>query len=162
MYGWTVGYTLQSLTVFWPGRYIKRFTCNHCPLVEIKNKSHYVCKLTSPLSSRLHPMQKLPVSQACGVILGYEVRLFYKNGTSAVVNGSIAERYGMLCDEVQCHFNSSLKDASSVSVSAYNAHGATVPSYLTLPVPGINFPNFHKSMESYRLKVIVKRMIAGK
>lgn len=107
-------------------------------------------------------MQKLPVSQACGLILGYEVRLSYKNSTSVVVNGSIAERYGMLCDEVQCHFNSSLQDALSVSVSAYNAHGATVPTCLTLPVPGINFPNCHKSMESYNLKVIVKCMIAGK
>lgn len=107
-------------------------------------------------------MQKLPVSQACGLILGYEVRLSYKNGTTVVVNGSMAERYGMWCDEVQCRFNSSLKDASSVSVSAYNAHGATVPSYLTLPVPGINFPDFHKTIESYNFKVIVKRMIAGK
>ncbi|XP_073351307.1 interleukin 12 receptor, beta 2a, like [Pagrus major] len=80
--------------------------------------------------------KKLPVSQACGLILGHVVRLSYKNGTSVVVNGSIAEPYDMLCDEVQCYFNSSLKDASSVNVSAYNAHGATVPSYLTMPVPG--------------------------
>ncbi|XP_030262992.1 interleukin 12 receptor, beta 2a, like isoform X2 [Sparus aurata] len=94
------------------------------------------CGIYPPIFDCFLTWKKLPVSQACGVILGYEVRLFYKNGTSAVVNGSIAERYGMLCDEVQCHFNSSLKDASSVSVSAYNAHGATVPSYLTLPVPG--------------------------
>ncbi|XP_036943815.1 interleukin 12 receptor, beta 2a, like [Acanthopagrus latus] len=94
------------------------------------------CGIYPSISDCFLTWKKLPVSQACGLILGYEVRLSYKNGTTVVVNGSMAERYGMWCDEVQCRFNSSLKDASSVSVSAYNAHGATVPSYLTLPVPG--------------------------
>ncbi|XP_041813929.1 interleukin 12 receptor, beta 2a, like [Chelmon rostratus] len=80
--------------------------------------------------------KRLPASQACGRILGYEVKLSYNNGT-VLVNVSTAEPKGQLvCDEMQCHFTSSLKDASSVSVSAYNAHGATVPSYLAMPVSG--------------------------
>lgn len=42
------------------------------------------------------------------------------------------------CEEMQCPFTFPLKDAASVSVSAYNTHGATVPSYLAMPIPGIN------------------------
>ncbi|XP_051244222.1 interleukin 12 receptor, beta 2a, like [Dicentrarchus labrax] len=81
----------------------------------------------------------LPMSQACDLILGYEVKLFYPNGTTVLVNVSIAEPRGQLvCDETRCHLNSSLKDATSVNVSAYNALGATEPSKLTLAIPGIN------------------------
>lgn len=91
------------------------------------------------LFSSLHPIQRLPVSQACGLILGYEIRLFYSYGTAVLVNVSTAEPGGQLvCDEMQCHFTSSIKDASSVSVSAYNAHGATAPSYISMPIPGIS------------------------
>uniref|UniRef100_A0A8C4IT24 Fibronectin type-III domain-containing protein n=1 Tax=Dicentrarchus labrax TaxID=13489 RepID=A0A8C4IT24_DICLA len=80
----------------------------------------------------------LPMSQACDLILGYEVKLFYPNGTTVLVNVSIAEPRGQLvCDETRCHLNSSLKDATSVNVSAYNALGATEPSKLTLAIPGI-------------------------
>nr|XP_046270741.1 interleukin 12 receptor, beta 2a, like isoform X2 [Scatophagus argus] len=93
---------------------------------------------TFPASSDCHLIWKrLPKSQACGHILGYEVRLSYNNSTTVLVNVSTAEPRGQLaCKEMQCHFNSSLKDASSVSVSAYNARGATVPSHLALALPG--------------------------
>lgn len=102
--------------------------------------SHFIQTHSIALLSSLHPIQRLPASQACGRILGYEVKLSYNNGT-VLVNVSTAEPKGQLvCDEMQCHFTSSLKDASSVSVSAYNAHGATVPSYLAMPVSGIVFP----------------------
>ncbi|XP_051905350.1 interleukin 12 receptor, beta 2a, like isoform X1 [Hippocampus zosterae] len=81
--------------------------------------------------------KRLPLSQARGHILGYEVKLFSKHSTMALVNISVAEPRGRLvCDELQCYFNSSLKSVSSASISAYNAHGATVPSYLTIAVPG--------------------------
>ncbi|KAF3846472.1 hypothetical protein F7725_003550, partial [Dissostichus mawsoni] len=69
--------------------------------------------------------------------MGYEARLSYNNGTLVLLNVSTAEPKGLLvCEEIQCHLTSSLKDVSSVNVSAYNAQGATVPSYLTLPIPG--------------------------
>ncbi|KAM9346053.1 granulocyte colony-stimulating factor receptor-like [Symphorus nematophorus] len=100
--------------------------------------------------------KKLPVSQACGLILGYEVRLSYSNGPAALVNLSTVEPADQLvCDETQCHFNSSLKDVSSVSVSAYNAHGSTVPSYLAMPVPGKgkNEQAFHLKMTEENLSV---------
>lgn len=42
-----------------------------------------------------------------------------------------------MCDDKQCYFSTSIKDALSVNVSAYNAHGASVPSSLFVPVPGI-------------------------
>lgn len=65
--------------------------------------------------------------------------LSLNNGTEVLVNVSTAEpRDHLVCDEVQCHFTSSLKGVSSVNVSAYNAHGATRPSYLAMPQPGIN------------------------
>ncbi|XP_061557199.1 interleukin 12 receptor, beta 2a, like isoform X2 [Phycodurus eques] len=80
---------------------------------------------------------KLPTSQAHGQILGYEVTLFSKHTTNVLVNISVAEPRGLLmCDELKCYLKSSLKSVSSASVSAYNARGATVPSYLAIPTPG--------------------------
>ncbi len=102
-----------------------------------KPKSLYA---NSPLlfSLCLCSIQRLPESQACGLILGYEVEVSYSNGTVLLMNVSTAEPGAQLvCDLMQCYLTQSLKDASSVSVSAYNAHGATVPSYLAMPAPGI-------------------------
>ncbi|XP_035471460.2 interleukin 12 receptor, beta 2a, like isoform X1 [Scophthalmus maximus] len=79
----------------------------------------------------------LPMSRACGVILGYEVTLFHNDGTPVLLNFSTSEpRDKLLCHEMQCHLTSSLKDVSSVNVSAFNAWGVTVPSHLALPAPG--------------------------
>ncbi|KAK2833571.1 hypothetical protein Q5P01_017460 [Channa striata] len=81
--------------------------------------------------------KKLPVSQTCGVILGYNVRLSFGNGTEMLVNVSTAEPSSQLvCDEMQCYLNSSLKDVLSFRVSAYNSHGATEASQLFMPDPG--------------------------
>ncbi|XP_077397572.1 interleukin 12 receptor, beta 2a, like isoform X2 [Festucalex cinctus] len=81
--------------------------------------------------------KKLPLSQARGPILGYEVTRFSKHSTLRLVNISIAEPRGWLvCDELLCYLNSSLKAVSLASISAYNAHGATVPSNLTIPTQG--------------------------
>nr|XP_061805072.1 receptor-type tyrosine-protein phosphatase F-like [Nerophis lumbriciformis] len=83
------------------------------------------------------PLQKIPISQAHGQILGYEVKLSSNHNMTELVNISIAEPRGLLvCDEHQCYLNSSLKSVSSASVSAYNAHGATMHSYLPIPEPG--------------------------
>lgn len=79
------------------------------------------------------------MSQACGRILGYVITLVYRNGTAVL--GNVTEsgpRRQLVCGEKQCHFTSSIKDASSVSVSAYNTRGATRPSCLAMPLPGIN------------------------
>ncbi|XP_033945011.1 interleukin 12 receptor, beta 2a, like [Pseudochaenichthys georgianus] len=92
------------------------------------------CDITQQGSDCALTWKKLPPT--CGLILGYEARLSY-NSTLVLLNVSTAEPKGLLvCEEIQCHLTSSLKDVSSVSVSAYNAQGATVPSYLTLPIPG--------------------------
>nr|XP_057905419.1 interleukin 12 receptor, beta 2a, like isoform X2 [Doryrhamphus excisus] len=81
--------------------------------------------------------KKLPISQARGHILVYEVMLLSNHGTVVLVNVSTAELKGRLvCDEMQCYLNSSLKSVSSVSISAYNAQGATKPSYLAIPIQG--------------------------
>ncbi|KAG8007039.1 Leukemia inhibitory factor receptor, partial [Nibea albiflora] len=81
--------------------------------------------------------KRLPMHRACGFIRGYEVRLYYNNNTVKLVNVSTAEPEGRLaCNETQCRFTSSLTDVSSISVSAYNAHGATEPSKLVVPVSG--------------------------
>lgn len=107
------------------------------------------CGISQASSDCVLTWKTLPISQARGLILGYEVRLHYNNGPGKVVNVSTAElNCWLVLEETQCHFTSSLKDASSVNVSAYNALGATVPSNLTMPVPGEE-----KNGEAIRLKM---------
>lgn len=82
--------------------------------------------------------QKLPISQTCGVILGYEIRITRSDNTTVPVNLSTSQPMNQLkCDEMQCKFTSLIKDATSVSISAYNVHGTTTPSYLPTLVTGI-------------------------
>lgn len=110
----------------------------HC-LAGEKQTRFFLCEVT-PLCFILLPAQTLPVSQACGFILGYEIKLSYSNGTTLSVNVSTAEpRSQLMCAGTQCCFNSSIEEVTSVSVSAYNAHGGTTPSYLNMPTSGINF-----------------------
>nr|XP_020472020.1 interleukin-6 receptor subunit beta-like isoform X1 [Monopterus albus]XP_020472021.1 interleukin-6 receptor subunit beta-like isoform X1 [Monopterus albus]XP_020472022.1 interleukin-6 receptor subunit beta-like isoform X1 [Monopterus albus] len=98
--------------------------------------------------------KKLPISQACGLIQVYEVRLSYNNGTAKLVNVSVDEPSSQLvCDEMQCYLNSSLKDVSSVTASAYNAHGATVPTYVAMPGKDKNKHAFDITMNEENLTV---------
>lgn len=93
-----------------------------------------------PLCFILLPTQWHPVSQACGFILGYEIKLSFSNGTMLSVNVSTAEpRNQLMCADTQCCFNSSTEEVTSVSVSAYNTHGGTTPSYLNMQTSGISF-----------------------
>lgn len=93
----------------------------------------------SCINCSLSLIQKLPVSQSCGVILGYKLRLVHTDSTVVLVNLSMSLPMNQLeCDEMQCHFTSSIKNATSVSLSAYNVHGDTTPSYLPKLVKGIN------------------------
>uniref|UniRef100_UPI0037E7C83A interleukin 12 receptor, beta 2a, like n=1 Tax=Semicossyphus pulcher TaxID=241346 RepID=UPI0037E7C83A len=104
--------------------------------------------------------KKLPQFQACGLILGYEVRLSYNDGTAVSVNTSTAEPSDLLvCEGMQCHFNSSLKDGSSVNVLAYNPYGASVPSYLSVPITGKgrNMQEIHLKMTEENLTVSWER-----
>ncbi|XP_078140932.1 interleukin 12 receptor, beta 2a, like [Centroberyx gerrardi] len=95
------------------------------------------CGLSSSSSDCVLTWKTLPTFQAHGRILGYEVNLFYGNGSAALLNVSAAEPSGQLvCDEMRCHLTSSLKGVSAVSVSAYGAHGATSPARLAMPTPG--------------------------
>ncbi|KAI3359256.1 hypothetical protein L3Q82_002775 [Scortum barcoo] len=120
MSDWSPIYTLQSTTTGPVGEVDVWIGCGI-------SSASFDCVLT---------WKKLSSSQDCGLFLVYEVVLSYHNGTAVTANMSTAERGGQLvCDEKQCHLNSSLKDVSSVNVSAYNVHGATVPSYLTMPMP---------------------------
>ncbi|XP_072225124.1 interleukin 12 receptor, beta 2a, like isoform X2 [Leuresthes tenuis] len=90
--------------------------------------SRYDCFLT---------WKNLSISQARGLILGYEVSVFYNNGTVQVVNASAVELSTLsVYDEMMWRLTSSLKDVSSVSVSAYNALGSTDATHLVLPTPG--------------------------
>ncbi|KAM7386737.1 hypothetical protein PAMA_009387 [Pampus argenteus] len=105
-----------------------------------------ICKVRSETA----PGGKLDLWRDCGMspisvdcvltwkprshILGYLVELSGSNG-NILVNLSIAEPGDLLvCDDMQCHLNSSLVDVLSASVLAYNAHGATEASYLTIPI----------------------------
>ncbi|XP_008284784.1 interleukin 12 receptor, beta 2a, like isoform X2 [Stegastes partitus] len=86
--------------------------------------------------------KNLSNSQARGLILGYEVRIVYNNGTSSLMNMSTAEPSSHLVyDDMKWCLDSPLKDLLSASVSAYNALGATVPSYLAMPRRAGKEPN---------------------
>lgn len=75
--------------------------------------------------------QRLPVSQACGSILEYEITLVSSNTlNSTKFNVSSANTEKLICDEVQCHYNRSVERSLFVSVSAYNTYGATRASFL--------------------------------
>ncbi|XP_016896325.2 interleukin 12 receptor, beta 2a, like isoform X3 [Cynoglossus semilaevis] len=93
------------------------------------------CSTTTGLLDCILIWKELPLFLARGVIMAYEVVLFYSNGTSVLLNVFTPDPKGLLtCSEMQCYFNCSLKDISSVNVSALNAHGATVPSHLKMPI----------------------------
>ncbi|XP_034046165.1 interleukin 12 receptor, beta 2a, like isoform X2 [Thalassophryne amazonica] len=95
------------------------------------------CGMPSTNADCVLTWKMLPVSQSRGHILGYEVRLLYRNGSTAVMNMSAAEPRGQLvCDDMQCHLTSSLKDVSSATVSAYSVHGATLPARVDVPATG--------------------------
>lgn len=99
--------------------------------------------------------QELPISQTCGDILGYEIRITRSDNTTVHVNWSTSQPMNQLkCDEMQCHFTSLIKDATSVSLSAYNVHGTTIPSYLPKLVTGIRKPTDCSLLEpkNYSLK----------
>ncbi|XP_029996055.1 interleukin 12 receptor, beta 2a, like isoform X2 [Sphaeramia orbicularis] len=95
------------------------------------------CGISPTSSDCILTWKRLPISHACGDILGYEVRLFYNSSTEKLLNEPAAEpMVHLVCDEMQCHLNYSLKGVSSVNVSAYNALGATFPTHLDLPMSG--------------------------
>ncbi|XP_056264003.1 interleukin 12 receptor, beta 2a, like isoform X2 [Pseudoliparis swirei] len=95
------------------------------------------CGISHTISDCVVTWKKLPVSQAHGLILGYKVRLSYNNNASEMLTVTPVQPLGRVaCEKMQCPFTFPLKDAASVSVSAYNTHGATVPSYLAMPIPG--------------------------
>ncbi|XP_072299564.1 interleukin 12 receptor, beta 2a, like [Eucyclogobius newberryi] len=79
--------------------------------------------------------KKLTMFEARGHILGYNWKLHYNNGTIWSLKESAAASVFLICREVQCYLNSSLKDVKSVSINAYNALGMTAPSHLALETP---------------------------
>lgn len=105
---------------------------------------------THPLlsSACLCPIQTLPISQARGVILGYEVGLVYNTGEMAQMNVPTPGSSDQLSQLMQ-YCRTFLKGVSSVSVSALNALGATVPSHLAMPAPGISCLYCHKNKGSF-------------
>lgn len=68
----------------------------------------------------------------------------------------------LVCDGMKCYLMSSLKDVSSVSVSAYNARGATVPAHLALLGPSISCPDCHKSKQHFVLVAIFSKHLTPK
>lgn len=87
--------------------------------------------------------QELPISQTCGVILGYELRISHGDKEELFNLSTTFPNNQLKCDEMQCHFDSikpSIKNATSVSLLAYNVHGANAPSYLPKLVTGISYP----------------------
>ncbi|XP_034534359.1 interleukin 12 receptor, beta 2a, like isoform X2 [Notolabrus celidotus] len=112
------------------------------------------CGISPQSSDCVLTWKELPASQACGLILGYAVRLSHLDSSVVFVNVSTAEHRGpLVCEEMKCYLNSSLKGVSSVSVSAYNAHGASGPSHLSVPVTGDKQKGFYLKMTEDNLTV---------
>lgn len=84
--------------------------------------------------------QELPISQTCGVILGYELRISHGDNEVLLNLSTTFPNNQLKCDKMQCYFDSSIKTATSVSLSAYNVHGSNTPSYLPKLVTGISYP----------------------
>lgn len=102
--------------------------------------------VTFHINCSLSITQKLPISQTCGVILGYEIRLTQSDTTTELVNLSTSMNQ-LECDENKCRFTSSIKDTTSVSLAAYNGHGATTPAYLHKSFTGIKKPSHDSLLE---------------
>lgn len=118
---------------------------------------HTHLSLSSPC---LYTIQKLPKSKACGLIHQYEVELSYDNGTSTVVTlPTDGQSDQLVCDGIKCYLNSSLKDVSAVSVTAYNSLGPTAPAYLASPVQGISCANCHQNKDDFVLVVVFTNIL---
>ncbi|XP_029912967.1 interleukin 12 receptor, beta 2a, like isoform X2 [Myripristis murdjan] len=112
------------------------------------------CGMSSGIDACILIWKKLPRKQARGHILGYEVKLSYSNASSELVNISTAEPSGQLvCGQLQCHLNSSLKGVAAVTVSAYNAHCATSPAHLAIPASENDEQAIRLEMNSESLNV---------
>uniref|UniRef100_A0A8C6WTF1 Fibronectin type-III domain-containing protein n=1 Tax=Neogobius melanostomus TaxID=47308 RepID=A0A8C6WTF1_9GOBI len=93
------------------------------------------CGMLPQKSECVLTWKKLPMTKACGHILGYNLRLDFDNGTQAAFNESV-ESSMLVCSQVQCYYNSSLKNVKSVRIDAYNAIGVSQPSHLEVQVQG--------------------------
>lgn len=141
MCGWTVEYQRNPLTALSSGRYAKTNRTTRSQKDKKSTPLHTNCSLCLP--------QKLPFSQACGAILGYEIRVSDSEHTVGPLNLSTSSPMNQLeCDDTHCLFTSSIKNATSVSLSAYNVHGATTPAYLHKVVTGISSPLINTYFES--------------
>ncbi|KAM4717096.1 interleukin 12 receptor, beta 2a, like isoform 2-T2 [Anableps anableps] len=100
--------------------------------------------------------KNLSISQARGYILGYEVTVLYNNGTVQLINVFTDNSSSLFVyDEMKWRLTSSMKDVSSVNVSAYNALGATKASPLHMPTPAkqANDPKMYLKMNEKNLTV---------
>ncbi|KAM6905336.1 interleukin 12 receptor, beta 2a, like [Xenentodon cancila] len=95
------------------------------------------CDTSSSGSDCFLTWKNLSISQAQGLILVYEIMILYNNNTVKQVNVSALESSSLsVYKETMWRLSSSLKDVSRVSVSAYNAFGATNATDLVMPVKG--------------------------
>lgn len=91
------------------------------------------CGVLNKTSECVLTWKKLPMSKARGHISGYNMSLFFNNGSYRTLNVSTALSH-LVCDEVQCHYKWPLKGVN-VHVDAYNGAGVTETSHLDLQVP---------------------------
>lgn len=99
----------------------------------------------SPLSSDCFLTWKsLSDSQARGFIRGYNLTVFYSNGSELQMSTAepnrqyVHEIVEQLCSNgiTKWFLNATLKDVSSVSIIAYSSKGATKESFLTISTTG--------------------------
>lgn len=95
------------------------------------------CGISPTSSDCVLTWKNLSISQARGFILGYELRVSKSSGSASLINVSTTEPSSQYVhDKTKWRLTYPLKDVSSVSISAYNALGATEPSVLVIPSAG--------------------------
>ncbi|KAF6734568.1 Interleukin-12 receptor subunit beta-2 [Oryzias melastigma] len=126
----------QLFTVY---QFQVRCMCSQCLMTPIGEVDMWRDCVKSHASTECFLTWKnLSNSQARGFILGYLVTRVYADGTKKQINVSTEASSPLWAHDGRIwRLTSSLKDVVSVSISAYNALGATNPSLLVLPAPGV-------------------------
>ncbi|XP_014327005.1 interleukin-12 receptor subunit beta-2-like [Xiphophorus maculatus] len=143
----------QSLISDWSPDFLRK-SAESSPVGEVD--AWWDCGLLLSNSDCFLNWKNLSISQARGYILRYEITVFNINGTKQLINVFTDNPSSLFVyDEMKWRLISSLKDVSSVSVSAYNALGATKASCLPRQRPGnqATEPKIYLEMNEQNLTV---------
>ncbi|XP_061568462.1 interleukin 12 receptor, beta 2a, like isoform X2 [Cololabis saira] len=112
------------------------------------------CDVSSAGHNCFLTWKNLSISQGRGLILVYEISIIYSDDNVKQMNVSALESSSLSAyNETMWRLSSSLKDVSTVSVSAYNALGATNATHLVVPLKDGNDQTIHLLITDQNLTV---------